>query len=355
MKKSKILSTFIVVSLLISVMFCNVYASDQNMNFNQISKEQLMKLTNAGVAKEDISSLCQQIEVYKPKDTQVDNYIKGLIENKTSKSAAKQKEIKYEKTKNGDTKTPYGVIPYQDIALKWDGASSLKAVSGLSSRVNAGDQTGVYYVINSTGGHNQLTSYATLPNLSNVNSIDRPYQMMGMSSTNGSNSMYGDIGLVYFPESRQWKGCYNVVENGSRSEKYNFSFNGKSNIYFHLQMYTNKAVLIIRDASSWAEVSRIEYTFKTKCVPSNFSTTKLSKQVTLAQHIQGGKLNIATRTEMKNAQFSQSWLYTPSNNHSFGPSYCSEAYRQGPTNAAYQKVNATYNAWSSDNVNIAFK
>jgi hypothetical protein len=165
--------------------------------------------------------------------------------------------------------------------------------------------------------------------------------------------MYGDIGFVYFPASGQWKGCYNVVENGSRYENYNFNFTGGSNIYFHLQMYTNQAVLIIRDATSWAEVGRVEYTFNTNCVPSTFSTTKLSKQVTLAQH-NSGTLNIATGTRMNNAQYSRSWLYTPSTNHSFTSTYCSEAYRQGPTSAAYNKVTATYTAWTTDNVSISF-
>jgi len=178
--------------------------------------------------------------------------------------------------------------------------------------------------------------------------------MLGMSSTNGSNSMYGDIGLVYFPASGQWKGFYNVVENGNRYENYNFSFTGSSNIYFHLQMYTNKAVLIIRDAASWSEVGTVEYTFNTNCVPSNFSTTKLSKQITLAQHLSGSSLDISSGTTMSNAQFSQSWLYTPSTNHSFSSTYCSEAYRQGPTAAAYNKVNPTYTAWTTDNVTISF-
>jgi hypothetical protein len=320
---------------------------------NQISDKDLTKLRDAGVAEDDISSLCQQVEAYNPTKTQVENYVNGLIENKADELKETNVPIDYEKTENGDTITPYGIIPYQDLAKKWEDAPELKAVSTLSNRIVSGDQSGVYYVINSTAGYNQLTSFVTLPTLSTVNSVDRPYQFFGFSTSNGSASAYGDIGLVYFPATSLWKGFYNVVEGGTRYENYTFNFTGGSSIYFHLQIYTNKAVLIIRNPSSWAEVGRVEYTFHTSCVPSNFSTVKLSKQVTLAQH-NGGTLNITTGTKMNNANYSESWLYTPNTNYSFSSTYCSEAYRQGPTAAAYGKISASYTAWTTDTVTISF-
>lgn len=359
MKTNRVFSLVIAVCAVMSVLLCNVYAADfvGSAAVSQVSKEQLTRMMDVGVSKDDISFLYQQIELYNPTETQIANYVEDLIANEVRDSSVNSEPINYPKTANGDTITPDGVIPFQDITQKWSSdflQKSVRAVSKLSNRTNSNDQSGVYYVVNSTSGHNQLTSFATLPSLSSVNAKDRPYHMLGMSSTNGSNSMYGDIGLVYFPASGQWKGFYNVVENGNRYENYNFSFTGSSNIYFHLQMYTNKAVLIIRDAASWSEVGTVEYTFNTNCVPSNFSTTKLSKQITLAQHLSGSSLDISSGTTMSNAQFSQSWLYTTSTNHSFSSTYCSEAYRQGPTAAAYNKVNPTYTAWTTDNVTISF-
>ena len=359
MKTNRVFSLVIAVCAVMSVLLCNVYAADfvGSAAVSQVSKEQLTRMMDVGVSKEDISFLCQQIEVYNLSETQIANYVEDLIANEVRDSSVNSEPINYPKTANGDTITPDGVIPFQDITQKWSSdflQKSVRAVSKLSNRTNSNDQSGVYYVVNSTSGHNQLTSFATLPSLSSVNAKDRPYHMLGMSSTNGSNSMYGDIGLVYFPASGQWKGFYNVVENGNRYENYNFSFTGSSNIYFHLQMYTNKAVLIIRDAASWSEVGTVEYTFNTNCVPSNFSTTKLSKQITLAQHLSGSTLDISSGTTMSNAQFSQRWLYTPSTNHSCSSTYGSEAYRQGPTAAAYNKVNSTYTAWTTDNVTISF-
>jgi hypothetical protein len=320
---------------------------------NQISAEDLTKLRDEGIVDDDISSLRQQIEVYSLTKIQVENYISSLIENKTRESSAINAPIDYEKTENGDTITPYGVISHQNLAQKLDDTPELKAVSTLSNRVNSGDQSGVYYVINSTAGYNQLTSYVTLPTLATVYSNDRPYQFFGFYTSNGSASAYGDIGLVYFPATSQWKGFYNVVDGGTRYENYNLSFTGGNSIYFHLQMYTNKAVLIIRNASTWAEVGRVEYTFHTTCVPSNFSTVKLSKQITLAQH-NSGTLSITTGTRMNNANYSESWLYTPNTNYSFSSTYCSEAYRQGPTAAAYGKISASYTAWTTDTVTISF-
>lgn len=228
MKTNRVFSLVIAVCAVMSVLLCNVYAADfvGSAAVSQVSKEQLTRMMDVGVSKDDISFLYQQIELYNPTETQIANYVEDLIANEVRDSSVNSEPINYPKTANGDTITPDGVIPFQDITQKWSSdflQKSVRAVSKLSNRTNSNDQSGVYYVVNSTSGHNQLTSFATLPSLSSVNAKDRPYHMLGMSSTNGSNSMYGDIGLVYFPASGQWKGFYNVVENGNRYENYNFT------------------------------------------------------------------------------------------------------------------------------------
>lgn len=161
--------------------------------------------------------------------------------------------------------------------------------------------------------------------------------------------------MVYFPSSGTWKGFYNVVENGTRYENYSLSFSGGSDLYFHIQFYNapDKAVITIRDASSWSAVATITYTFALDCVKSNFSTTQIAKEITLAQH-NSGTLNILTGTKMNNAKYTQTYLYTPNTYYQFTSTYCAAAYRQGPTSAAYRKVTPTYTAWTSDNVTISF-
>lgn len=356
MKKNKILSTLLIVCLLMSVCFCNVYALDssEKSTVNKISVDQLNQMKEAGVTDDEMSSLRQQIEIYNPTKIQVENAVQSSINKKDSAEASAP--VNYEKTENGDSITPYGVVPYHDPSKVWETTSIAPlAVSSLSNVVNANDQTGVYYVIMSTAGHKEMTSYLTLPTLSTVNSIDRPYHMLGFETSSGK-SAYGDIGLVYFPATGQWKGCFNVVENGTRYENYEFNFTGGNSLYFDLMFYNapDKAILTVRDATTWNAVATIPYTFTNDCVNSTFSTTKISKQVTLGQHIVGGTLNIATKTKMTNAKYNDTYLYTPSTYHQFTSTYCSAAFRKGPTTAAYQKVVSTQTPWTIDNVTISF-
>lgn len=353
---------FLVICLLISVFLYPVFAveeivleidSSKFVKISNISEENLNRLRAAGVDESDIFCLSRQIEVYKPTSIQVQNYIAELIRPE-GEYVSTQKPIKYKKTINGDTITPFGIIPHYDLSQKWN-VSSSRAQSTLSNVTNFNDQTGVYYCVRSINGYEQMTSYATLPNLSSVYSNDRPYQMFTFRTSNGNNVAYGDIGLVYFP-GIGWKGFYNVNENGTPYEDYSFGFTGNNNVYFHLRFYDDaedKAILIVRDATTWSKVAEIKYDFATNCVESNYSSTKIAKEVTLAQH-NSGTLDINTGTVMSGAQYSQTYLYTQSTQYQFTSSYCSEAYRQGPTASAYGKVQATYTPWTSESVTISF-
>ncbi len=362
-KKNRFLSIIMISCLLISSIFtANAVEIDEvrvNLDKESISKciseENLDRLKKARISDEDILSLAQQIEAYNPTDMQIKNYIDSLVNSQNNKSILSIDKIPvtYERTNNGDTITPYGIVPYYDLSKKWD-TPIISAVSTLSNVINSSDNTGVYYCIRSTAGHNQMTSYAQLPTLSTVHTNDRPYQMVTFKTSNSSTA-YGDIGLVYFPATSSWKGFYNVVEGGTRNEDYTFSFSGGSDLYFHIQFYNSpdKAVLTIRDATTWSAVATIEYTFNLDCVKSTFSTTQIAKEITLAQH-NSGTLNITTGTKMNNAKYSQTYLYTPSTYYQFTSTYCADAYRQGPTAAAYGKVQPTYTAWTTDNVSISF-
>lgn len=363
MKRNRFLSIAMIACMLISSVFTAnaaevneiVSTLDKTDISKHISDENLNRLKNARVSDEDILSLAQQIEAYNSTDVQINNYIEDLINNRVGRNVISEEKraVNYEKTKDGDTITPYGIVPYRDLSEKWN-PPVISAVSTLSNVVNASDQSGVYYCVRSTAGHNQMTSFAQLPSLATVNTNDRPYQMFTFATSN-SYTAYGDIGLVYFPSTSSWKGFYNVVENGTRYENYSLSFTGGSDLYFHIQFYNapDKAVLTIRDASSWSAVATITYTFALDCVNSTFSTTQIAKEITLAQH-NSGTLNILTGTKMNNAKYTQTYLYTPSTYYSFTSTYCDAAYRQGPTAAAYGKVTPTYTAWTSDNVTISF-
>ena len=110
-------SFLVVFALILSTGTVFASTSSTVRMFNQISETALIELKEAGIADEDILSLCQQIDVYNLSEVQIENYINGLIERtKTIKSFA---PIDYEKTEKGDSITPDGIIPFQDIASKW--------------------------------------------------------------------------------------------------------------------------------------------------------------------------------------------------------------------------------------------
>lgn len=81
MKTNRVFSLVIAVCAVMSVLLCNVYAADfvGSAAVSQVSKEQLTRMMDVGVSKDDISFLYQQIELYNPTETQIANYVEDLI------------------------------------------------------------------------------------------------------------------------------------------------------------------------------------------------------------------------------------------------------------------------------------
>jgi len=193
MKRNRFLSIAMIACMLISSVFTAnaaevneiVSTLDKTDISKHISDENLNRLKNARVSDEDILSLAQQIEAYNSTDVQINNYIEDLINNRVGRNVISEEKraVNYEKTKDGDTITPYGIVPYRDLSEKWN-PPVISAVSTLSNVVNASDQSGVYYCVRSTAGHNQMTSFAQLPSLATVNTNDRPYQMFTFATSN---------------------------------------------------------------------------------------------------------------------------------------------------------------------------
>ncbi len=337
-----------------------VSATEYNaLKTESLSVAQCEELKKEGISEKEISTMKRQIEINNFSSVQIENYISSKINAARLLKEEGYEPQNYLKTTNGDTVTPMGIVPqvkHGSPLSVINGRSSDSTVSDVSDVINSRDQTGVYYLVESKAGYDQMTSYLTLPVVQNVASIDRPFHMFGVSSTNGSANMWGDIGLVYFPSSGTWKGFYNFKEANEsiHNENYEFSFSGGRNLYFHLTITTSSAILDIINPSSWSVIRTVRYDFATNCVPSNFSTVKISKQITLAQHYVGS-LNVNTGTRMTGGQFSQTHLYlTNEYDYAFAPAYCNRAIRQGPTESAYRKVTYTRTAWTSDNVNISF-
>ena len=335
-----------------------IYAN--NVTSMKMTDEQMEVLTNAGFNDEEISSMERQIEINNLSDEQISNYIYSTAERYRSLVENGYDPIDYPETISGDTITTMGIIPKHNISnnVSVQKLISDDIVTDITDEVDPGDNTGVYYLVESNDGYDQMTSFVTLPTVRNVYSEDRPFVMFGVSSSNGSNSMYGDIGLVYFPALGTWKGFYNFVESDSTSHRqnYEFEFNGGNNLYYHLTVSTSSVTLNVINANTWTSCAFIEYDFHTNCVSNNKSRVKIAKQITLAQHHgSNDSLNITTGTKMTAAKFSQTHLYlTNQYDYDFTSAYCSKAIRKGPTKAALKKVTYDKTAWTSDTVSISF-
>lgn len=358
----KFLACIITFSMFLLWIPNTVIGNNENKIAENMSDLQIDSLKTAGISDKEISAMQKQIEVNNLSKEKIENYVASKIAATLQLLEEGYAPKNYLKNADGSIVTPWGIVPDlkkpKDLnTFDRETSSSNEAVYNVTDDVDATDQTGVYYLIESTEGYDQMTSYVTLPVIQNAASIDRPYHMFGLSSVNGSEDMWGDIGLVYYPDSSTWKGFYNIKERNEtiKNSNYNFNFSGGRNIYFHLTVTTSSAILDIINPSTWSVIRTIKYDFQTNCVPSNFSTVKISKQITLAQHTVGNTLNIYTGTTMTGGQFSQTHLYlTNVYDYSFSPEYCSKAIRKGPTSQACNKISYSNTAWTSETVNISF-
>ncbi len=366
----------IMVTVLLVVGILSSTAIAQESKVSKMSSQQENLLIKAGFSEKEIESAKKQIELNNLSDAQVENYITTKIESYNNLTKIGSNEVIYPKNLKGESITPYGAVPTMNIESR---RSNLMVqnlndtpINEIKDVVNSGDTTGVYYLIQAKPGYDQMTSFVTLPVVSNAYANDRPYHMFGLDSKNGIEYMWGDIGLVYFPATQQWKGFYNFYErnpnfNPNRPvsgdnakeqhyEDYGIAFNGGRNIYFHLTLTTTAATMEIIESSTWSVVCTIRYPFKTNCISSSFSTTQISKQITMAQaKDENDPLNINTGTRMTGAGYSQTHLYLSGvRDYEFKDIYCAAARRQGPSETAYRKISFTNTPWTADTVNIAF-
>lgn len=370
----KLMAIMLAVMLVVGMVSSTVVAQEDKLS--SMSSQQEVMLRKAGFSEKEIEQSKRQIEINNLNDVQIENYIRTKIENHNKLSKDVYEAKVYPKNSNGELITPYGAVPTMNIESRLNNSMvqsvNDEPIDEISNVVDADDTTGVYYLVQAKPGYDQMTSFVTLPVVENAYTNDRPYHMFGVNSVNGSEPTWGDIGVVYYPSLQQWKGFYNFYENNPdfdpeqpESEdnpkmknyaNYEIPFSGSRNIYFHLTLTTSSAVMEIIETSTWSVVCTVRYNFKTNCVPANFSTTQISKQITLAQvKAKTAPLNINTGTRMVGAGYSSSHLYlTGVRDYEFEDDYCAVAKRQGPSMAAYLKVSFTNTPWTVDNVNIAF-
>ena len=346
--------------------FTIVTAENEIISADEFSQNQIAELTKEGFSESEILSISRQIKMNDLSELQIKNYISSKIKNKAEYKQSDYAPVNYPKTVYGDSITPYGVIPTRKKYNTITSQIQRSNINEITDVIDEDDNTGVYYIVESDAGYDEMTSYVSLPVLSNIHSDDRPYQMFGVNSATSTGSMWGDIGLVYFP-GVGWKGFYNVYETiydqnspggkiENHNENYGFSFTGSSNLYFHLMISDEYMIMDIINPVTWQTVCYISYSFRSACVPENMSTVKISKQVTMAQHLNGEQyLDIDSGSVMTGAAFWDTHLYLSTYyDYSFTSQYCGRAIRKGPSQDAYETITYTNIPWTQDNVTITF-
>lgn len=341
----------------------------------------LMKdvISNYPDAESQIAALKQQAEVYQFTPEQVEMHLQGMKNYAENPAEVKYGRLSEDGTfyilPNGDTMPNRfshisTIESINDIALNNRDIAPLGFSSDYISQTNAGDQSGVFWVVMSTTGHDQATAFLNLPTVTaSTDSSDRPYMFFSVNTTN--SSICGDYGVVYYPSLQSWALCINAAKWNTSTNEYDYfpwqhtilpsSYNSGSLLYLHLQITntneTDKVTITVKDGSTFNVLATLSCDFAGNPFDSSLSNVNLFREITLAQHLDdsSGKLNTSTGTRTENSKFSNAYLYTPSTYSSWGTARTTTAYKQAPKSSqlATVVVNA-YTKWNSEDISIRF-
>lgn len=327
-------------------------------------------LVKKGVSSQDLSkldvtfqrNLVNQAKANNFTDTQVQQYVKGLLSN-TGKDFYEGKL-----REDGSFDTNNGVMPNivarntiknsNNITNPANSAEPNYYSGSYGTKVNSSDQTGTYYLVQSGTGYNEATAYATLPSLSSIASTDRPYMFFSVNTS--PSSVAGDYGVVYTP-GIGWEPCINLaVWNGSSYNNYWYNGNvipsSKNQLYFDVianaSSSPNSVRLRVLNANNFSDVLW-DYTVTfSSLINSNYSNLNLYREITMAQH-NNGTLNTSDGSSFANAIFKSSYIYSPSGYWDWGVNQTNSAYIEAPTSAQLSTVKVNnYNQWDGENVSI---
>lgn len=346
------------------------YSIDSNLMQDVIS--------NYPDAEPQIAALKQQAEAYQFTPEQVEMHLQGM-----KNYAEDPAEVEYGKLSedgtfyilpNGDTmpnrfSNALNLNSGNDTAFTNQDIAPLSFSSNYISQTNADDQTGVFWVVKSTTGHDQATAFFNLPTVTaSASSPDRPYMFFSVNTT--SSSICGDYGIVYYPASQRWALCTHAIKWNTSTGSYDTvpwqeitlpsSYNSGGLLYLHLQITntngTDKVTITVKDGSTFAVLATLSCDFTGNPFNSSLSNVNIFREITLAQHLDSsGKLNTSTGTRTENSKFSNAYLYTPSTYSSWGTARTTTAYKQAPKSSqlATVVVNA-YTKWNSEDISIRF-
>lgn len=267
---------------------------------------------------ESIKLLRQETEVYNFNNKQLKSYVEGLINTDTN--------YIYDRS---IVKTPYSVNRQYD--------------------------NGIGYEVKSEVGYYQQTAFATVPTVKR-NGVNGSSAYMFYTFAD-SNESYGiDVGIWYGYgyDGYGWRGFYTADGVQKAPNGVIKSLKAGSKVY--LQAYITDNMYVrwrVLDANDFSRVLfDCSYYVGGKITKTN---NKIIRQITLCND----NADFNTGEYLKNAGFSQAYLYSESDGHAIVSnrntveSHCG-AFGTNNTNREYVKVNS-YKSWHEEDVSIIFE
>lgn len=327
----------------------------------------------------DLESLMWQSESYGFSNEQVLDFLNGLIYEENMKF---QSDVEFNLNKDGDFITPSGEFPnrYKNKTLEDIDESPIVGLdnniiastdlnlpivasytSSYRSVVDSSDQTGTYWVVKSETGYDEATAFLELPTINSMASSDRAYMFFGVNTY--PSSIVGDYGVVYHPtngwlpfsNAGYWNGSGYTMDwdNGSEISS------SIDKVYLHVQVTngssTDKVKIRVLDADNFSNVLWTnEESFSSNPINSSLSNLNIYREITMAQ-INSGTLNTNTGSWFTNAEFSSSYIYTPSSYYQWGTSQTDDVYKKAPTSSKLATVIVnSYSKWYKENISIRY-
>ncbi|MBS4055145.1 MAG: hypothetical protein KGZ64_10330 [Thermaerobacter sp.] len=240
--------------------------------------------------------------------------------------------------------------------------------SGYRDVVDFSDQSGVFWLVRSTTGFNQATTFVNLPHITTLpTSPDRPYVFFAVN--NATSSVVGDYGIVFYPNSGWHLFSYTLVWNTS-TNRYDATwwqsstplpsqYVGGSSVYLHVQITntsnTDSVSITLRDGITFSTLFSRTVSFINNPFNSTLSNVNIYRQITMAQVLTGPTLNTNTGTHMANARTSAAHLYSPVGYWLWGTSQTSDTYRKAPTSVQLATVIVnSHTRWHAEDISIRF-
>lgn len=311
-------------------------AEDVTVSGNELSEEAVAFLQEHNVD----TSIFEISTLSLDEETQIANsYDESVLALKDAAAANNFTDEQIQKYVEGLVSTPTTVAPN-------DGISTLA--------VDRPYDNGIGYEVKSNAGYYQETAFATLPTVNRAASSGT-YSDAYMFYTVSGPKWGIDVGLAYCSGGgvEAWRGCYTPQGQLMQTKNLSSTLKSGDRVYFNAVVETNGYLRFrVLDASDFSVV-HYDLAYYVGDQGIYRSNAAFNRQISLCN----GAKNFNTGAYMRNAQFSNAYIYA-SSGYSQTVASNTEANRRGvfgtnSTNRNQVTVNS-YSPWYAENVSINF-